>query len=84
MNPSYLLHWMSHRILVVDISGEGVNGLLVGEKKEPDAIPILRFGSWDSAAAYFRLMGADEELLEQTHSWLQRTSTATLTILRKY
>jgi hypothetical protein len=81
MKHRFLLHSMSHMTLAIDITHEG---LLSGASglEEQDKVPILRFGSWAAAASYLISMGADKHLLEQAAVLLERTGTASITILQ--
>jgi len=83
MKHRFLLHSLSHRILAVDITREGLP-FGPSTATEPNTVPILRFGSWEHAAAYFRSLGADETSVDNAGTWLQKAGAATLTILQTY
>jgi len=80
MKKRFLLHSLSHMILAVDITSEGVQESPLGGKL-PDSVPILRFGSWDAAASYLEGLGAGISLIDQSRSALERSGAASLTIL---
>jgi len=79
MKYRFLLYGLSHRVLAIDITSEGIE---TGPRREnKDAVPILRFGSRDAAAAHLLWLGADKEQLEQAAASFRRCSMASLTIL---
>jgi hypothetical protein len=80
MKHRFLLHSLSHRVIAVDITGEGLNSESL-EKMERRTVPILTFRSWEPASDYFRALGADQVVLEDTADWLKKCGTASLTIL---
>jgi hypothetical protein len=80
MKHRFLLHSLSHRVIAIDITDEGLTpGALA--RIEQERVPILRFRTWELASDYFISHGADRKLLEDAASWLKKCGTATLTIL---
>jgi len=80
MKHRFLLHSLSHRVIAIDITGEGLSSESL-ERSERTTVPILRFRSWEPASDYFRSLGADQVVLEDTAGWLKRCGAASLTIL---
>lgn len=80
MKRRFLLHSLSHMVLAVDITAEGLQDP-PQEGKMPDSVPILRFGSWDAAASYLEGLGANGSLLDQSRSLLPQAGVACLTVL---
>jgi hypothetical protein len=80
MKHRFLLHSLSHTIVVADISEFGpaleIDPRTGGMKR----IPALRFTNWKEAEQYFRAKGADGENIDRTHAELHKHSVAVMTI----
>ena len=79
MKHRFLLHSLSHTILVVDISEVGM--AIDPKTGNTQMAPALRFINWNDAAQYFRANGADGETIERTHAQLDKNSVAVITIV---
>lgn len=77
MKHRFLLHLLSHNIIVVDISGFGMSAT-----GDPPRVPALRFKARKEAQEFLRAKGADTDALETTFSELKRASVAVLTITK--
>jgi hypothetical protein len=82
MKHRFLIHLLSHTVLVVDISQFGVeiesSNVRTGNTK---MVPALRFPVWKEAEQYLRVNGVDSETLEKTHAQLSKASVAVVTIV---
>ncbi len=72
MKHRFLLHSLSHTFLVVEITELSAQN---------QTVPFVRFQNWTDAEQYFLAMGATPESVAETLAWLQRCSTAVLTIV---
>jgi hypothetical protein len=79
MKHRFLIHSLSHTILVVDITQFGIE--TGGRTGNPKMVPALRFSVWKEAEQYFRANGADSETLEEAHTCLSKASVAVMTII---
>jgi hypothetical protein len=79
MKHIFLVSSLSHRVVSVDVTpvdprwevSEGFTGR---------SVPAAVFRSWNSAEAYFRLLGAEEVNLKQALHLLKSTGAAVLMI----
>jgi hypothetical protein len=82
MKHRFLIHLLSHTVLVVDISQFGVeiesSNVRTGNTK---MVPALRFPVWKEAEQYLRVNGVDSETLEKTRGQLSKASVAVVTIV---
>ena len=82
MKHRFLIHSLSHTVLIVDISQFGVeiesSAARTGNTK---MVPALRFPVWKEAEQYLRTNGADPETIEKTHTQLSKASVAVVTIV---
>ena len=81
MKHRFLLHSLSHTILVVDISGFGMAIEVNPRTGNTRMVPALRFINWKETEQYFRANEADDETIEQTQAQLSKHNTAVMTIV---
>jgi len=79
MKHRFLLHSLSHTVLVVDITEVGLPIGAQPDRRE-QTVPILRFRGWGDAELYFRALGASREALGEAAIWLRKAGIAVLTI----
>jgi hypothetical protein len=80
MKHRFLLHSLSHTLLAVDITNVGPSVGVYPRAVEDQAVPTVRFQSWEDAERYFLASGADGALIERTFAQLRETGVAVLTI----
>jgi len=81
MRHRFLIHALSHTVLVVDITGIGLPDEIYEREGRHTTVPSLRFNSWKDAQRYFCKLGADDEVLERTLDLVKKTGVAALTIV---
>lgn len=81
MKHRFLLHRLSHTILIVDISEIGVTFEINARGDNTKMVPALRFPVWKEAEQYLRAKGADAEALSITSKGLNKMGVAALTII---
>ncbi|MGA3053998.1 MAG: hypothetical protein ABSD63_07305 [Candidatus Korobacteraceae bacterium] len=81
MTHRFLLHSLSHTILVVDITDVGTAIEINPRTENKKMVPALRFVTWKETEQYFRGKGADDKTIETAHAQLHKTSTAVMTIV---
>jgi hypothetical protein len=81
MKHRFLLHFLSHTVLAVDITTVGAANELPVRAGQEEAVPILRFNSWTEAEHYFLKLGATTGAIGNASAWLRKSSTAVLTIV---
>jgi len=81
MKYRFLLHSLSHTIVVVDITGFVLPTEVYPAEGQPRMVLALRFQSWRFAAEHLLVLGADTELLKTTATWLEKAGVAVLTIV---
>ena len=81
MKHRFLIHSLSHTILVVDITQFGIEIEINTRTGNTKMVPALRFPVWKEAEQYFRANGADSETLEETRTHLSKASVAVMTII---
>lgn len=81
MKHRFLIHSLSHTILVVDITQFGIEIEINSRTGNMKMVPALRFPVWKEAEQYFRAKGADSETLEETHRDLRKTGVTVMTIV---
>jgi hypothetical protein len=80
MKHRFLIHLLSHTVLIVDISEIGP--LRINPRAgNTQMVPALRFVAWREASQYLTAKGANAEALEQTSAQLQKTGQAVLTVV---
>jgi hypothetical protein len=80
MKHRFLLHLLSHTILIIDISkiriaadsNPGIGNITM--------VPTLRLPAWKEAEQYLRANGADGESIERAHITFKKAGFAVLTI----
>ncbi len=78
MKYRFILYSFSHTILAVNVTGLSMN--VTGLEVKGNALPYIRFTSWDKAVRHFLELGAKQELLDAIDVSLRKTSLAVLTI----
>jgi hypothetical protein len=82
MKHRFLIHALSHTLLIVDVSQFGVeienSDVRTGNTK---MVPALRFPIWKEAEQYLRTNGADDKTIEDTRTQLNKTSVAVMTVV---
>jgi len=82
MKHRFLIHALSHTVLVVDISQFGVeieaSNVRTGNAK---IVPAVRFPVWKEAEQYFRANGADAETIENAQTQLDQEGIVVMTIV---
>ena len=81
MKHRFLIHSLSHTILVVDITQFGIQIEIDARTGNMKMIPAFRFPVWKEAEQYFRAKEADDETIERTQAQLSKNSTAVMTIV---
>jgi hypothetical protein len=81
MKHRFLVHSLSHTILVVDITHFGIQIETNARPRNTKMIPALRFPVWKEAEQYFRANGADSSILEETRRNLDKAGVAVMTIV---
>ena len=81
MMHRFLLHSLSHTVIVVDITDCGLPTDVFPPTGERRLVPSVRFQNWEDAKQYLGMLGADKELLEEAAIRLKQTSVAVLTIV---
>lgn len=81
MKSRFLLHKISHTILMIDISEIGMDAKVNPRTGNTKMVPSLRFPVWKEAEQYLRRKGADSEALEVAGAALRKTGLAALTIV---
>jgi len=81
MKHRFLLHFLNHTILVVDISEFGMAIEINPRTGNTKMVPALRFATWKEAEQYFRAKEADAETIEASRSRLSKDGTAVMTIV---
>jgi len=81
MKHRFLIHALSHTILVVDITQFGTEIEINPRTGNTKMVPALRFPVWKEAEHYFRANGADLETINQILTQLKKASVAVMTIV---
>lgn len=81
MKHRFLLHVLSHTILVFDITEFGTVIEINPRTGNMKMVPALWFPVWKQAGQYLRAKGADSEVLDGTHAQLKKTGFAVLTVV---
>ena len=81
MKHRFLIHPISHTILVVDITQFGIEIEINPRTGNTKMVPALRFPVWKEAEQYFRANGADVETIDKMHAELKKASAAVMTIV---
>jgi len=81
MKCRFLLHSLSHTVVVVDITDIGLPTEIYPRRGQQRMVPALRFQSWRDAAQYLLALGANNEMLHLASAHLRETSVAVLTIV---
>jgi lipid A disaccharide synthetase len=81
MKHRFLLHFLSHTVLVVDITAVGAANESAVPAGQEQTVPILRFKSWTDAEQYFLNLEATTEAIASASAWLRKSGTAVLTIV---
>jgi hypothetical protein len=81
MKHRFLLHSLSHTLVVVDITKIGLPTEIYPRTGQEQTVAVARFQSWRDAEQYFLTLGADAEELERTSAQLKEASVAVLTIV---
>jgi hypothetical protein len=81
MRHRFLLHSLSHTVLVVDITAIGLPAEIYPPDGETKTVPSLRFQSWEDAEQYFLRLGADAQTLQETFQRLTKLGVGGLTIV---
>jgi len=81
MKHRFLLHSLSHTIVVVDISEIGLPREIYPQDGQRQRVSTIRFRNWTDAERYLQRLGADAEALERICAQLEKTSVAVLTIV---
>jgi len=77
----FLVHSLSHTILVVDVTQCGLAIEENPRTKNTKMVPALRFINWKEAEQYFRAKGASGATITATHNALDKNSVAAMTIV---
>ncbi len=77
----FLLHALSHTILVVEITEFGIAIEINPRTGNMTMVPALRFPVWKEAEQYFQAKGADAEVIDKTHAQLKKNGLAVLTVV---
>jgi hypothetical protein len=80
MKRRFLLHFLSHTFLAVDITDVRQPNELSTIPVPKPTVPYVRFNTWAEAERYFLGLGASPELIAKTSASLLKYSTAVLTI----
>jgi hypothetical protein len=82
MKHRFLIHSLSHTILIVDISQFGIEMESNNVRTEnTKMVPALRFPVWKEAEQYLLANGADSEMIEKIHTQLGKASVSVMTIV---
>lgn len=82
MKHRFILHFLSHTVLAIDITSVGgTNDFATRADGQERVVPILQFKSWTEAEQYFLKLDATIEAIESASAWLRKSGTAVLTIL---
>jgi hypothetical protein len=81
MKHRFLIHLLSHTILVVDITEIDLPSEIYPPDGQRKMVPTLRFQSWKDAEQYFVRLGSDIETLKKISTSIRKTSLAVLTIV---
>jgi hypothetical protein len=81
MKHRFLIHWLSHTSLLVDITSIGLPNEIFPPQGKPQTVPTFRFQAWVDAKRYLGELGATAEDVDRAEVDLKRTSIALLTIL---
>lgn len=74
----YLALQVNHTVLLVDTTSIGLPSEILPPEGKAQALPSLRFRSWQWAEKFLLEGGASREDLEKTHDSLTKTSLAML------
>jgi hypothetical protein len=77
----FLLHGVSHRIFVVEITAVDLGWDV--DQIFNHSVPVAVFRGLDSARSYFRFLGADEPTIEQAFQSLLSRGVAVLQIISR-
>jgi hypothetical protein len=81
MKHRFLLHSLSHTILVVDVSQIGIELQIDGRGPDTQAVPTFRFRSWKDAAQFLRAKEADDDTIAKAGLSLRRNCVALITVV---
>jgi hypothetical protein len=81
MRHRFLVHALSHTLLVVDITKTGLPAEIYPKTGQNQDVPSIRFNGWKDGQRYFLALGADTEMIEKTFAQIQQTGVAVLTIV---
>ena len=81
MKHRFMLHSLSHTILVVDITQVGLPREVYPQEGKSQPVSALRFQTWKDAEQYLVDLGARADVLNRASAEISKTSLAVLTIL---
>ena len=80
MKHRFLLHSLSHSIVIVDITGFGISTRTETAIASASTVPAFRFSSRREVKEFLQARGADTDALDAMFLQLGSASTAVLTI----
>jgi len=80
MKHRFLVHFLNHTVLLVDISEIGVATQIYPPEGKPQAVSSLRFQSLRDAEQYLVGLGAGRKLLDMTIENVRKTGATVLSI----
>ena len=78
MKYRFLLHYLHHTILAINITGLSPNDACVTVNGH--SLPYIQFTSWDRAKQHFLELGAGQASVDAMEHSLKHSSLAVLTI----
>jgi hypothetical protein len=81
MKYRFLLHLLSHRIVVINITSFSLPTQIYPPDGERREVPAIRFQGWKDAERYLEMLGASTEMLKECYAELNKRSVAVLTII---
>ena len=81
MKHRFLLHFLNHTILVVDITQFGTAIEINPRTGNTKMVPALRFNNWKETEKYFRAKEADEDTIQKTRTMLSKVGVAVITVV---
>lgn len=81
MKHRFLLHSLSHTLVVVDITSFGLPTEIYPREGQRQTAPAFRFPSWNDVERCFLALGGDGKAIENAFASIQTVGLAVLTIL---
>jgi hypothetical protein len=78
MKYRFLLHYLHHTILAINITGLSPN--IARVQANGHSLPYIQFGSFDMAKQHFLDLGAGQNSVDAMEQSLRQSSLAVLTI----